>query len=88
MKATFSFLDHHPPQQHSERVYRSISKCKNQRSSLDATIASGRYILDLISDAICSAVVHSRSHDAVVGVYDESGNVIEAHDHAGDFKEW
>jgi hypothetical protein len=24
----------------------------------------------------------------VIRVYDESGNVIETHDHTGDFKEW
>jgi len=29
-----------------------------------------------------------RSHDAVIRVFDESGDVIETHDHAGDFKEW
>jgi len=26
----------------------------------------------------------SRSHDAVIRVYDEAGNVIEAHEHAGE----
>jgi hypothetical protein len=30
----------------------------------------------------------SPSHDAVIRVYDEAGNVIETHEHAGDFKEW
>jgi len=30
----------------------------------------------------------SRTHDAVIRVYDEAGNVIEAHEHTGDFKEW
>ena len=30
---------------------------------------------------------YSRSHDAVIRVYDEAGNVIETHEHAGDFKE-
>ena len=30
---------------------------------------------------------YSRSHDAVIRVYDEAGNVIETHQHAGDFKE-
>jgi hypothetical protein len=25
---------------------------------------------------------------AVIRVYDETGNVIETHEHAGDFKEW
>jgi hypothetical protein len=29
----------------------------------------------------------SRSHDAVIRVYDEAGDVIETHEHAGDFKE-
>jgi hypothetical protein len=29
-----------------------------------------------------------RSHDAVIRVYDEAGNVIETHEHAGEFKEW
>ena len=28
------------------------------------------------------------SHDAVIRVYDAAGNVIETHEHAGDFKEW
>jgi hypothetical protein len=28
----------------------------------------------------------SRSHDAVIRVYDESGNVIETHEHKGEFK--
>jgi hypothetical protein len=27
-----------------------------------------------------------RSHDAVISVYDEAGNVIETHEHAGDSK--
>ena len=28
--------------------------------------------------------VSSKSHDAVIRVYDEAGNVIETHTHAGD----
>jgi len=35
-----------------------------------------------------TAKFFSRSHDAVIRVYDEAGNVIETHEHAGDFKEW
>jgi len=31
--------------------------------------------------------VQSRSHDAVIRVYDAAGNVIETHEHIGDFKE-
>ena len=39
-------------------------------------------------DGIDYAKVRSRSHDAVIRVYDEVGNVIETHEHKGDFKEW
>jgi hypothetical protein len=28
-----------------------------------------------------------RSHDAVIRVYDEAGNVIDTHEQAGEFKE-
>jgi hypothetical protein len=38
-------------------------------------------------DAIGYAKFRSRSHDAVIRVYDEAGNVIETHEHAGEFKE-
>jgi hypothetical protein len=41
-----------------------------------------------ISNAIGYAKHRSRSHDAVIHVYDEAGNVIETHEHKGDFKEW
>ena len=32
--------------------------------------------------------LYSHSDAAVIRVYDESGNVIETHEHTGDFKEW
>jgi hypothetical protein len=41
-----------------------------------------------ISNAISFAKFNSRSHDAVIRVYDSAGNVTETHEHAGDFKEW
>ena len=40
-----------------------------------------------INDAIDHAKFFSRSHDAVVRIYDQAGNVIETHEHAGEFKE-
>ena len=43
---------------------------------------------DAISNAVGYAKFRSRSHDAVVRVYDKVGNVIQTHEHAGDFKEW
>jgi hypothetical protein len=39
------------------------------------------------SNAIGFAKFNSRSHDAVIRRYDAAGNVIETHEHAGDFKE-
>jgi len=41
-----------------------------------------------ISHAIGYAMHRSRSHHAVIRVYDAVGNVIETHEHKGDFKEW
>jgi hypothetical protein len=41
-----------------------------------------------MSNAIGYAKIYSRSHDAVIRVYDYAGNVMETHEHAGDFKEW
>jgi hypothetical protein len=40
-----------------------------------------------ITDAIDHAKFFSRSHDAVIRVYDETGNLIETQEHAGDFRE-
>jgi hypothetical protein len=37
--------------------------------------------------AISYAKHRSRSHEAVIRVYDAAGNVIETQEHAGDFKE-
>ncbi len=41
-----------------------------------------------VGNAIGYARQCSRSHDAVIRVYDGAGNVIETHEHAGEFKEW
>ena len=43
---------------------------------------------DAISNAVGYAKFYSRSHDAVIHVYDEAGNVIKTHDWAAAFKEW
>jgi hypothetical protein len=50
-------------------------------------LAFGRLLYTKSDDAVDDAKFFSRSHDAVIRVYDEAGNVIEAHRHAGDFKE-
>ena len=41
-----------------------------------------------VTNATGYAIHDSRSHDAVIRVYDDAGNVIETHKHAGEFKEW
>jgi hypothetical protein len=38
-------------------------------------------------DAISYAKFYSRSHDAVIRVYDEAGDVSEIHEQAGEFRE-
>jgi len=40
-----------------------------------------------IDSAIDYAKFYSRSHDTVIRVYDAAGDVIETHEHKGDFKE-
>ena len=40
-----------------------------------------------VANAIGYAKHRSRSHDALIRVYDEAGNVIQEHEHAGEFEE-
>ncbi len=40
-----------------------------------------------VSNAIDYAKFYSRSHDAVIRVYDVAGNVIETHEYAGELRE-
>jgi hypothetical protein len=42
---------------------------------------------DAVTNAIGYAEFYSSSHDAVIRVYDDAGNVIETHELAGDFRE-
>jgi hypothetical protein len=46
----------------------------------------GRLWYDTSDNAIGYAMHYSRSHDTVIRVYDAAGNVIETHEHKGDFK--
>ncbi len=40
-----------------------------------------------VSNAVDYAKFRSRSHDAVIRVYDEDGSVIDTHEQTGEFKE-
>jgi hypothetical protein len=54
---------------------------------ISGALPFGRLWYTEISDAIDYAEFYSRSHDVVIRVYDQAGNVIATHEHAGDFKE-
>jgi hypothetical protein len=41
-----------------------------------------------MSSALYRSTTRIESCDAVIRVYDEAGNVIETHEHAGEFKAW
>ena len=48
----------------------------------------GRLWYDTPDHAVGYAQFYSRSHNAVIRVYDAAGNVIETHQDAGDFREF
>jgi hypothetical protein len=49
-------------------------------------LAFGRLWYEQAPDAIEYAKFYSRSHDAVIRVYDGVGDVIETHEHTGRFQ--
>jgi len=63
---------------------------KNHRA-VDLTsdaLPFGRLWYTQVSNAIGYAMHSSRSHHAVILVYDDAGSVIETPQHKADFKEW
>ena len=48
----------------------------------------GRLWYDTPDNAVGYAIHSSRSHEAVIRVYDDAGNVIETHEHKGELREW
>jgi hypothetical protein len=55
---------------------------------ISGALPFGRLWYDTPDNAIGYAMHDGRSHNAVIRVYDAAGNVIETHEHEGDFKEW
>ncbi len=47
----------------------------------------GRLWYDKPDDAIDYAKFYSRSHGAVIRIFDDAGNVIDTHEHVGESKE-
>jgi hypothetical protein len=48
----------------------------------------GRLWYTQVDHAVGYVQFYSRSHHAVIRVYDAGGNVIETHEYHGHFKEW
>ena len=81
-----------PTAVHSIHVY-ELRPRKNHRGvdPISDVLPFGRLWYDgpdAAANAIGYATHRSRSHDAVIRVYDATGNVIETHEHAREFKEW
>ncbi len=76
---------------HSMHVYEARPrKDKRGFDLISDALPFGRFWYagpNAIGNAIGYAEHPSRSHDAVIRVYDDAGNVIETHEHAGDFNE-
>src|SRR5262249_57907054 len=53
---------------------------------ISGVLPFGRIWYDTPDNTIGYAMHSSRSHDAVIRVYDEAGNVIETREHKGDFR--
>jgi len=71
------------------RAYEVRSR-KNKRGVdlISDALPFGRLWYDTPDNAIGYAMDSSRSHNAVIRVYDDAGNVIETHQHKGGCKEW
>jgi hypothetical protein len=71
----------------SKHVYEARAKIGGGVDLISDALPFGRLWYTKPDDAIGYAKVRRRSHDAVIRVYDDAGNVIETHAHAGDFIE-
>jgi hypothetical protein len=74
----------------SQKVHVSEVRPRRDHRGVDLisdVLPFGRLWYDTPDNAVGYARHSSRSHDAVIRVYDEAGNVIEAHEHVGNFKD-
>jgi hypothetical protein len=77
----------------SSRHFYEVRPRKDRRGFdlISDTLPFGRLWYDgpnAVTNATGYAMHDSRTADAVIRVYDEAGNVIETHEHAGGFKDW
>jgi hypothetical protein len=74
----------------SQRTFTKLDHAKIVAESISNALPFGKLWYaepNAASNAIGYTKFRSRSHLAVIRVYDAAGNVIETHGHAGDFKE-
>ena len=75
-------------------LFRRLILARKDRRAIDLisdVLPFGRLRYDgpnAASNAIGYARQYSRSHGAVIRVYDDAGNAMETHEHKSDFKEW
>ena len=64
-----------------------VRPCKDKRGVdlISDVLPFGRLWYDTPDNAVGYAMHSSRSHDAVIRVYDAAGNVIETHENNGSF---
>jgi hypothetical protein len=89
--------------QHQNRQQRILIQCFNRFSGNHSKKFSKMYLgtrashfgvrarvsePNAISHAVGYAKHRSRSHDAVIRVYNDAGNMIETHEPKGEFREW
>jgi hypothetical protein len=70
---------------HIEFFLHEVRPRKDKRGVdlISGVLPFGRLWYTKLDDAVDYAKFFSRSHDAVIRVYDTTGNVIETHEHAG-----
>jgi hypothetical protein len=78
---------------HSEKTTVHIYEVRPRKDKRGFDLISdvlpfGRLWYSMPGDAVGYAQFFSRSHDALIRVYDAAGNVIETHEYRGDFKDW
>src|SRR5215472_8200855 len=75
-----SATDHHVYEATPRKDHRGVDLISNP-------LPFARLWYDTLDNAIGYAMHSSRSHDAIIRVYDDAGNVIETHERKGEFKE-
>jgi len=93
--AKLSIASHAPPEQRSTATRTRRSKTPDLEAGFFSIgflrciqLVALRYEPNAINNVIGYPKFYSGSHDAVISVYYDAGNLIGTHEHKGDFSEW